>query len=95
MTVGGVILLSLNVLGTIGGAALLWASLQGGETSALAENIGLLFILVVAVLFACSLAYLDLHEGRVRPQWLTAVLWTGATSVALAIVNLVLAPAFR
>lgn len=95
VTIGGVLLLSLNVLGMFCGAALLWASFQGGESAALAEDIGLLFMVVVSVLFTCSLAYLDQHEGQVRPIWPTAALWTGATSVALAILNLVLAAAFR
>lgn len=95
VTLGGVLLLSLNVLEMFCGAALLWASFKGGEFAALAEDIGLPFILVASVLFTCSLAYLDQHEGQVRPIWLSAALWTGATSVALAILNLVLAAAFR
>ena len=95
VTMGGVLLLSLNVFAMFCGAALLWASYQGGESAALAEAIGALFIVVVSVLFTCSLGYLDQHEGLVRPIWLSAALWTGAISVALAMLNLVLAAAFR
>lgn len=95
LTALGVLLLVINVLAIGGGMALALTSLRGGAAAIAAGALGLVFMLAASVLFAISLVYLDEHEDRVKPGLLTATVWTSAVSVALSIVNLLLAVAFR
>jgi len=95
LTVGGIVLLVTNVLANISGAALLLTNLRDDEAAAMARDFGLLLMPAVLGLFVISLVYLDEHEGRVRPGWLDAAVWTAALSVALAILNLVFATSFH
>ena len=98
LTLGGIVLLATNVLATVGAAALMLTSLPSlhdDEAAAMSRDIGLLLMPAALVLFVVSLVYLDEHEGRVRPGWLNAAVWTAALSVALAILNLVCATSFH